>query len=136
MTRHYFMAAALVAAAVAAGCGGGSDSPTSPSTGGGGGGGGGSANTTTITITSSGVSPRDITVALGSRVTFVNNDSIPHDMDSNPHPEHTDCPALSVGFIAAGSSSTGQNLTTARVCGYHDHNQPSNTNLQGTVRIQ
>jgi len=128
---NYFMAAALVAAVVAAGCGG-DDSPTSPSTGGG----GGATNTTTITITSSGVSPRDITVALGSRVTFVNNDSIPHDMDSNPHPEHTDCPALSVGFIAAGSSSTGQNLTTARVCGYHDHNQPSNTNLQGTVRIQ
>jgi plastocyanin len=128
---NYFMAAAFVAAVVAAGCGG-SDSPTSPSTGGG----GGATNTTTITITSSGVSPRDITVALGSRVTFVNNDSQPHTMDSNPHPEHTDCPALSVGFIAAGSSSTGQNLTTARVCGYHDHNQPSNTNLQGTVRIQ
>ena len=132
MTRHsYFMAAALVVAAVGAGCGDdSSDTPTSPS------GGGGSTNTTTITLTSSGASPRDITVALGSRVTFVNNDSTPHDMDSNPHPEHTDCPPLNIGFIAPGASGVSQNLTTARVCGFHDHNQPTNTNFQGTIRIQ
>jgi plastocyanin len=132
MTRHsYFMAAALVVAAAAAGCGDdSSDTPTSPS------GGGGSTNTTTITLTSSGASPRDITVALGSRVTFVNNDSTPHDMDSNPHPEHTDCPPLNIGFIAPGASGVSQNLTTARVCGFHDHNQPTNTNFQGTIRIQ
>jgi len=131
MTRHsYFMAAALVVAAVGAGCGDdSSDTPTSPS-------GGGSTNTTTITLTSSGASPRDITVALGSRVTFVNNDSTPHDMDSNPHPEHTDCPPLNIGFIAPGASGVSQNLTTARVCGFHDHNQPTNTNFQGTIRIQ
>ena len=132
MTRHsYFMAAPLVVAAAAAGCGDdSSDTPTSPS------GGGGSTNTTTITLTSSGASPRDITVALGSRVTFVNNDSTPHDMDSNPHPEHTDCPPLNIGFIAPGASGVSQNLTTARVCGFHDHNQPTNTNFQGTIRIQ
>jgi plastocyanin len=130
----YFMAVALVVAGVAAGCGGDDDngSPTSPSTGGG----GGSTNTTTITLTSSGASPRDITVALGSRVTFVNNNTQPHDMNSNPHPEHTDCPALNIGFIAPGASGISQNLTTARVCGFHDHNQPTNANLQGTIRIQ
>ena len=134
MTRQiYFMAVALVVAGVAAGCGDDDNgSPTSPSTGGG----GGSTNTTTITLTSSGASPRDITVALGSRVTFVNNDSAPHDMDSNPHPEHTDCPPLNIGFIAPGASGISQNLNTARVCGFHDHNQPTNTNLQGTIRIQ
>ena len=131
MTRHILMAAAFVAAGLAAGCGGDSDPSTGPS-----GGGGGSTNTTTITLTSSGASPRDITVALGSRVTFVNNDSTPHDMDSNPHPEHTDCPPLNIGFIAPGASGVSQNLTTARVCGFHDHNQPTNTNFQGTIRIQ
>ena len=126
-------AAALAAAFFAAGCGG-SDS-TGPSSGGNNGG-GGSTTTTTITLTSSGASPRDITVAVGSRVTFINNDSQPHDMDSNPHPEHTDCPALNVGFIAAGAQGVSQNLNTARTCGFHDHNQPSNTNFQGTIRIQ
>jgi plastocyanin len=137
MTRTHFAAAAFAAAVVAAGCGG--SNSTGPSSGGNnsGGGGGGSTNTTTITITSAGVSPKDITVAAGPRVTFVNNDSRPHEMNSDPHPEHTLCnPELNVGFIAAGQSGTTQNLNTARVCTYHDHNQPSNTSLQGTIRIQ
>jgi plastocyanin len=139
--RKHFGLAALLAAALAAGCGG-SDSPTSPSGGGGGGGGGGgSTNTTTVTITSSGASPRDITVAVGSRVTFVNNDSIGHDMNSDPHPEHTTCGDgtnfnINVGNVPAGQSRTTQNLNAAKVCTYHDHNQPSNTALQGTIRIQ
>jgi plastocyanin len=126
-----FAAAVFAAACLAAGCGGSSTGPSSNS-----GGGGGSTNTTTVTLSSAGASPRDITVAVGSRVTFVNNDSQPHDMDSNPHPEHTDCPALNVGFIAAGAQGITLNLTTARTCGFHDHNQPSNTALQGTIRIQ
>jgi hypothetical protein len=126
---------------LAAGCGGsdgGSSTPTptptpAPAPGGGG---GGSTSTTTITITSSGVSPRDITVPVGSRVTFMNNNSTPHDMASDPHPAHTDCPDITVGFLAAGQSRQTNNLTAARVCTYHDHNQPTNTSLQGTIRIQ
>ena len=126
-------AAALAAACLAAGCGG---SSTGPSSSGGSSGGGGPTNTTTITITSAGVSPKDITVAVGSRVTFVNNDTRPHEMDSDPHPAHTDCPAINVGFIAAGASGTTQNLTTARTCTFHDHQQESNNSLKGTIRIQ
>jgi plastocyanin len=133
MTKTCIAAVALAAACLAA-CGG-SDS-TGPSNSGGGGGGGGSTNTTTITITANGASPRDVTVALGSRVTFVNNDTRQHEMNSDPHPEHTDCLALNVGFIAAGAQGVTQNLTTARTCGFHDHNQPSNTSLQGVIRIQ
>ena len=114
---------------------GGNDNPNSPSGGGGGGGGGGTV-AGTITITAAGVSPKTITVAAGSRVTFVNNDSRPHDMNSNPHPEHTDCPEINVGFIAAGASGTTQNLTRVRSCGYHDHNQPEVVALQGTIVIQ
>ena len=133
MTKTLSFAAAALAACVVAACGG--NDSTGPSNGGSGGS-GGSTNTTTITITSAGASPRDITVAVGSRVTFINNDSVPHDMNSNPHPEHTDCPALNIGFISAGQQGISQNLTTARVCGFHDHNQPSNTNLQGIIRIQ
>ena len=134
MTRTNFAAAALAAACLAAGCGGSSTGPSS--SGGNNSGGGGSTTTTTITLTSNGASPRDITVTAGSRVTFVNNDSQPHDMNSNPHPEHTDCPALNVGFIAAGQQGVTQNLNTVRTCGFHDHNQPSNTSLQGVIRIQ
>ena len=135
MSRTYFAAAALAAACLAAGCGGSSTGPSS-SGGNNSGGSGGSTTTTTITLTSNGASPRDITVTAGSRVTFVNNDSQPHDMDSNPHPEHTDCPPLNVGFIAIGAQGVTQNLNTVRTCGFHDHNQPSNTAFQGVIRIQ
>ena len=75
-------------------------------------------------------------MAVGSRVTFVNNDSTPHDMSSDPHPEHTNCPEITVGFVPTGQSRQTENLNRARTCTYHDHNQPTNGNFQGTIRIQ
>ena len=74
----------------------------------------------------------------GTRVTFINNDIRAHDMESNPHPEHTDCPEINqVGFISAGGQPklTG-NLNTRRTCGFHDHDLPNNTGLQGSIVIQ
>ncbi|MBI2187231.1 MAG: hypothetical protein HYU37_08945 [Acidobacteria bacterium] len=127
--------AALTMALAAAACGGGdsSSTPTSPTPSPGGGGSSGA----TITITGSGVSPRTVTVSAGSRVTFVNNDSRPHDMASNPHPSHTDCPAINdVGFLQPGQSRQTGNLNTPRTCGFHDHNRDSDTSLQGTITIQ
>jgi hypothetical protein len=91
---------------------------------------------TIITITAAGVSPKNLVVARGSRVTFTNNGTIGYDMNSDPHPAHTDCPDISVGFVSPGQSKDTQVLNTARTCGYHDHNQPSNTTLQGTIQIQ
>ncbi len=82
------------------------------------------------------MSPRDIVVARGVRVTFVNNDGVGHDMNSDPHPQHTSCTDMNVGFVASGQRGETQVLNIARTCGYHDHNQPSNTNLQGTIRIE
>jgi hypothetical protein len=58
-------------------------------------------------------------------------------MNSNPHPEHTDCPELNqVGFVAVGQSGTTGNLNTTRTCGFHDHALPDNTSLQGSITIQ
>ena len=129
------MAVALLMTAAA--CGGGGSSS---------GGGGGSTPTSptpttpgaaTITITASGVSPRTVTVSAGSRVTFVNNDTRAHDMASDPHPEHSACPAINdVGFLQPGQSRTTGNLTTARTCGFHDHNRDTDTSLQGSIVIQ
>ena len=97
---------------------------------------GGPTATTTITITSAGVSPKDIVVTRGARVTFVNNDGVGHDMNSDPHPQHTSCMDMNVGFVGATQSGQTQVLNIARTCGYHDHNQPSNANLQGTIKIE
>jgi plastocyanin len=122
--------AALVIALAAVACGDDDSSPSSPTP-------TPSPGGATITITSSGASPRAITVSAGSRVTFVNNDSRAHDMASNPHPAHTDCPAMNdVGFLQPGQSRQTGNLNTPRTCGYHDHNLPADTSLQGTITIQ
>jgi plastocyanin len=116
---------------------GGDDGPTTPTNPGGGGGGGGTPSAMTITIGADGrVSPASVTVPVGSRVTFTNSHNVQHDMSSDPHPEHTMCPEITVGNLQPGQSRQTQNLTVARTCGYHDHNQPTNTGLIGTIRIQ
>ena len=108
------------------------DDPTTTTTTIGGGGG-----STTITITSTGVSPKALTVARGAQVTFTNNDAVSHDMASNPHPIHTDCPEINaVGFLSPGQTKMTLSLNTPRTCGYHDHNRNSDTSLQGTITIQ
>jgi plastocyanin len=95
---------------VLAGCGGGG-SAASPSG--------------TITITSAGVSPTQVTVSPGTRVTFVNNDSRSHNMTSDPHPEHNDCPEINtVGLLQPGQSHETGNPVTIRTCGFHDHDDP------------
>ena len=98
---------------------------------------GGGTTGPTITITSSGVSTKTLTVSPGTQVTFLNSDSRPHDMASDPHPTHENCPPINqLGIIAAGQSRQTGNLNTVRSCGYHDHNLPENTSLQGTIIIQ
>jgi plastocyanin len=127
--------AVFILTAFAMACGG--SNPTAPSGGGGGGGGGGGTGGTTITITASGVSPRELTVPAGTRVTFVNNDSRPHEMNSDPHPTHGDCPGIDdVGFITPGQTKQTGNLTQVRRCGFHDHNLFSDVALQGTIIVQ
>jgi len=119
-----FGAAALGATSVACGHGSSSASP-SP------------APALTITITSNGANPRTLTVRAGSQVTFINNDSVDHQMYSDPHPEHTDCPEFdSVGLLAPGQSRQTGNLNTVRTCGFHDHIHFENTSLRGSIAIQ
>ena len=140
------LAAAALILTSAVACGGGSSStPTSPTTGGGGTtttppttGGGTATDSATITIGSNGtVSPSSVTITRGGRVTIVNNHNQSHDMSSDPHPEHTQCPEINqIGFLTSGQSRTSGNFNTARTCGFHDHNLPENAGLKGTIVIQ
>jgi len=84
------------------------------------------------------VSPKNIRVTRGTQVTFINNDSQPHNMTSDPHPEHTDCPEInSVGVINVGQTKRTDNMITNRaVCGFHDHDRPDAAGLQGSISIQ
>jgi len=118
----------IVVLGLASACGGGNGpSPMPPP----------QTNPNVITITSAGVSPKQITVAIGSRVLFVNNDSRRHDMTSDDHPDHLECPALNdVGLLQPGQQRESGNLVVARTCGYHDHDNPTTASLQGSVVIR
>ena len=125
--RRGYPAIVIVALVAVAAC----ESDSAPS------GGGGGTTGPTITITSSGVSPKTLTVSPGTQVTFLNSDSRPHDMASDPHPTHENCTAINqVGVLAAGQSRQTGNLNTVRSCGYHDHSLPQNTSLLGTIVVQ
>lgn len=116
----------VAALATAAACGGMPAGPSGPP-----------VATNTITITAAGVNPKHVQVALGSRVLFVNNDSRSHDMSSDPHPDHSDCPEFDqVGFLPPNASRETGNLVTRRTCGFHDHDDPNNQRWQGTVVIE
>jgi plastocyanin len=140
--RTLLAAVAIAALAAAVACKGSSPTSATPPGGGGGTtpppGGGGSTTTTTMTINASGVlTPNDITVSVGSRVTIINQHNRPHEMNSDPHPEHSDCPPINdVGFLNPDQTKLTGNLNTARTCGLHDHNDPDNSNLMGRIRIQ
>jgi plastocyanin len=134
-------AASVAALLVLSACGG--SSPTSP------GGGGGSAPVVqstgsvgavgaTITIGANGaVSPTQVTVAVGQSVTFTNNSSGTHQMESDPHPAHTDCPSIAnVGLLQPGQSKTTFGFANSGSCGYHDHNASENNSLKGRIVVQ
>lgn len=128
-----------VAAALALAIGCGSSSPTSPSGNNGGGGtsSGPGPSGATITISGGVASPTTVTINTGQSVTFVNNDGQAHQIASNPHPVHTDCPPINaLGAIGTGQTKLTDAFSTARSCGFHDHNDPSNSGLQGTITIR
>jgi plastocyanin len=68
------------------------------------------------------VNPREITVAVGDQVTFVNNDMQPHDTAGGSDPATRDCPEIdAVGFLLPGQSRQTAPMRSARTCDYHDH---------------
>ena len=92
----------------------------------------------TITINASGVvEPKQLEIQVGSRVIFTNDDRVPHEMSSDPHPSHETCPPINeVSALAPGQSRQTGVFTIARSCGFHDHGQSENTSLQGTIVIR
>ena len=83
------------------------------------------------------VCPQSLTVARGTQVTFTNQDSVTHEMDSDPHPEHTDCVEINqVDLLQPGQSRQTGNLNIAKRCGFHDHGRPDTAALKGAIVIQ
>jgi len=136
MIRRYSFVLAASAVVGLAACVGGGGSPNNP-----GGGGGGNPSplpgeAAVITIANSGVTPKVVTVPVGSRVNFANQSGSNIEVTSDPHPIHTDCPALNVGNLRPGQTGQTGALNTARTCSYHDHGRSEDDRWQGSIIIQ
>ena len=127
MTKRRLLSLLLITTAAACGGGGG---PTDPSP--------APSNPNRITISASGaVSPTELIVPPGTRVLFVNNHARRHDMTSDQHPDHMDCPEINqVGVLQPGQNRETGNLVSVRTCGFHDHENPDDPLLKGRIVIR
>lgn len=134
MIRRASFCVVSSAVVVFAGCGGGSSgSPGNPSTGGpvlpG--------EAATITVNSNNVSPREVTVPVGSRVNFVNRGNSTIEMASDPHPVHSNCAPLNqVGGLRPGETGQTGVFEAPRRCGFHDHGRGEDERFMGTIIVQ
>ncbi len=79
--------------------------------------------------------PLEITIAVGQRVTFVNNDVRSHDVVGGIDPAHPDCPEI-LQFLTPGQRGETGIFTTARTCEYHDHTALGVPAFQGRIIIR
>jgi hypothetical protein len=91
----------------------------------------------TITITATGVSPVEVTVGVGGRVTFINGDARAHELWGGPDHEHRDCPQVDeAGFLVPGQRRDSGVFTQPRICDFHDHTNVGNPAYQGRIIVQ
>jgi len=86
----------------------------------------------TITFSNSGFTPSKTTVKSGDTVAIKNTSSSDVQMESDPHPAHTDDTDLNVGLVNPGQTKTFT-VTKTGTFGFHNHLNPSDT---GRITIQ
>lgn len=83
------------------------------------------------------MTPLELTISVGQRVVFVNNDARSHDVVGGVDPAHPDCPEiLQAGFLLPGQRRETAPFTSARTCEYHDHTALSVPAFQGRIIIR
>lgn len=83
------------------------------------------------------MTPIEITIDVGQRVTFVNNDIRAHDVVGGVDPSHPECPEiLQAGFLSAGQRRETGTFTSAQTCNYHDHTALGVAAFSGRIIIR
>jgi hypothetical protein len=73
----------------------------------------------------------------GSRLTFMNQDSVAHDIQSGPPHVHTDCPEIGgAGFLVPGQARATHPLDRLGSCTFHDHHYESDPRFSGRVTVE
>jgi plastocyanin len=96
-----------------------------------------SGNDAVVTIGPNGVAPAEVRIKAWNRVAFVNNDTRPHTIVSDPVDLHTQCPQVNqVGVVNPGERRTTGTLNLTGVCGFHDHANKSDASLMGRIVVE
>lgn len=86
-----------------------------------------------INITKDGFVPSAIIISKGTKVTWVNTDTGPHRIASNPYPDHTELPSLDSKEALGPETTYTYTFNETGTFGYHDHYQPT---TNGTVVVE
>ena len=86
-----------------------------------------------VKISSSGFLPKDITIKAGEEVTWVNEDSIDHQVNSVVHPTHQVYPPLNTVNLLKSGEKESLSFPDTGVYKYHDHLNPT---LFGSVTVE
>ena len=87
----------------------------------------------TVTIRADGMTPKEVTLNRGNRVTILNLDSQAHRPMTDPHPEHASCAALNFEAIAPGARAESAVINDSLDCRLHDEMHVGNVSF--TTRI-
>lgn len=91
----------------------------------------------TITIGAAGVFPAEARIKAWGQVRFVNNDSRPHTMVSDPVDVHSQCPPLNlVGALEPGESRNTGTLNLPGTCDFHDHANKTDPIFRGRIVVE
>jgi plastocyanin len=83
------------------------------------------------------MSPLELTISVGQRVTFVNSDTRAHDVVGGVDPSRPECPEIiQAGFLLPGQQRDTGVFTTARTCPYHDHTALGVPAFSGSIIIR
>ena len=73
----------------------------------------------------------------GGQLIFINNDTEPHDILSDPPHIHTDCPEINAaGYLVPGQARGSDPLNRIMTCGFHDHTHEGDAAFAGKVTIE
>jgi plastocyanin len=87
----------------------------------------------TVMILPTGMSPDEVSVAVGDRVGFMNHDTVPRHVAGGPDPARPECPEIDVvGRIMPGEIRATAPLPSARTCEYH----VQSTTFKGRIVIR
>jgi plastocyanin len=91
----------------------------------------------TVTIGSTGVFPTEVQIAPWGQVQFVNNDTRPHMIVSDPVDLHSECPPVNrVGLLQPGERRNTGTLNLTGTCRFHDHTDHGDARMRGRIVVR